>query len=147
MPTSSPLVRFVRQALTAATGTNSPDRAQLASAFDALCDRLGRRLRPVFGGVAIAALFARARHLAAADHAWLADVVPKDHERCSLEGVERVSAQVQPNAIADGLAAVLAHKIALLSALIGEDFVMPLVQEAWAETSPVERAARNEDEP
>ena len=31
----------------------------------------------------------------------------------------------------EGLAAVLAHNIALLNAFVGEDLVLPLVQEAW----------------
>ena len=31
----------------------------------------------------------------------------------------------------EGLAAVLAHNIALLSAFVGEDLVLPLVQQAW----------------
>ena len=32
----------------------------------------------------------------------------------------------------EGLAAVLAHNIALLSAFVGEDLVLPLVQQAWS---------------
>jgi hypothetical protein len=34
-----------------------------------------------------------------------------------------------------------------LSALIGDDFVMPLVQEAWAEVSPGLATGPIEDEP
>jgi hypothetical protein len=147
MPTPSPLLRFVRQALIAAAGPASPDRAQLALAFDALCDALRRRLHPLFGSAAIFALFARARHVAAAEFSWLADVMPKDHHRCSLDGLERASAALEPEAIADGLAAILTHEIALLAALIGEDFVLPLVQEAWAELSPGAATTRSEDEP
>jgi hypothetical protein len=32
---------------------------------------------------------------------------------------------------AEGLATVLAHNIGLLSTFVGEDLVLPLVQEAW----------------
>jgi hypothetical protein len=111
------------------------DRAQLASSFDVLCDRLRARLHPMFGPTAIAALFVRALHVATAEFPWLADVVAKDGERCSLEGLERLSAEIKLDAIHAGLADVLAHEIGLLSALIGEDFVMPLVQAAWESPS------------
>jgi hypothetical protein len=131
------LRRFVKHALAGATGDRAPDRAQLVSSFNLLCERLRARLHPLFGQTAIAALFARALHVATAEFPWLADVVPKDGERCSLEGIERVSEQIERDAIEEGLAAVLAHDIGLLSAFIGEDFVMPLVEAAWGTTSPV----------
>jgi hypothetical protein len=136
MSLSSPkLRRFVKHALAGATGGRTPDRAQLASSFDLLCERLRARLHPVFGPTAIAALFARALHVATPEFPWLADVVAKDGERCSLEGLQRVSAEIELDAIQAGLAAVLAQEIGLLSAFIGEDFVMPLVQAAWETTS------------
>lgn len=137
MSLSSPkLQRFARQALLAATGQAAPDQAQLASSFNLLCDRLRARLHPLFGPTAIAALFARSLHVATAEFPWLSDVVPKHGERCSLEGLERVGAALEREVLAEGLAALLAHDIGLLSAFIGEDFVMPLVQAAW-ETTPI----------
>jgi hypothetical protein len=136
MPLSSPkLQRFVEHALMSVGGDAVAGRAELASAFDVLCDRLRARLHPVFGPTAIAALFVRAHYVATAEFPWLANVVPNDGERCSLEGLERVSAEIELDAIQAGLAAVLAHEIGLLSAFIGEDFVMPLVQAAWETTS------------
>jgi hypothetical protein len=135
MPVGSPnLRRFVRQALVGATGRATPDKTELASSFDLLCDRLRARLYPLFGPAAISALFARALHVATTEFAWLADVVPKDGERCSLEGLERVSSAIDRDTLEEGLAAVLAHEMGLLSAFIGEDFVMPLVQAAWETT-------------
>jgi hypothetical protein len=136
MSLSSPrLRRFVIQALLGVTGETAADRRQLASPFDLLCDRLRGRLHPLFGSTAIAALFARALHVATAEFPWLADVVLKDGERCALEGLERLSGEIDRDTLAEGLAAVLAHDIGLLSAFIGEDFVMPLVQAAWETTS------------
>jgi hypothetical protein len=136
MPLSSPkLRRFAKHALVAVTGGPAPDQAQLAAAFDVLCERFRGRLHPLFGPAAIAALFARALHVATNEFAWLADVVPKNGERCSLEGLERVSGTLDRETLEEGLAAVLAHEIELLSAFIGEDFVMPLVQAAWETTS------------
>jgi hypothetical protein len=43
----------------------------------------------------------------------------------------------------EGLAAVLAHNIGLLVAFVGEDLVLPLVQQAWG----VVEAPRTEGEP
>jgi hypothetical protein len=137
MPLSSPkLRRFVRHALIGVAGDTAPDRAQLASSFDLLCERLRARLQPLFGATAIAALFARALHVATAEFPWLADVVPTDGERCSVEGLERVSGHIERDALEEGLATVLAHDIGLLSAFIGDDFVMPLVEAAWGATLP-----------
>jgi hypothetical protein len=142
MPVSSPqLRRFVRHALVAATDQQAPTQRHLASAFDLLCDRLRARLHPLFGSTAIAALFARAVHVASAEFRWLGDVVPQDGERCVLEGLDRVSGTIDSRTLKEGLAAILAHEIGLLSAFIGEDFVMPLVQAAW-ETTTLERPDR-----
>jgi hypothetical protein len=142
---SSPkLRRFVRHALVAATGVASPNRTQLASAFNALCSQLRTRLRPLFGAPATSALFARALHLATAEFPWLAEAVPDGGEQCALEALDGASVTRAPHSIEEGLAAVLAHDIGLLATFIGEDFVMPLVQEAWGATVLPEGAARNE---
>ena len=149
VPLTAPqLRRFVKHALVAASGQIAPDQAQLASAFDLLCERLRARLHPLFGPTAIAALFARAVHMATAEFAWLADVVPKDGARCSREELSRVSGAIARETLEEGLAAVLAHEIGLLGAFIGEDFVMPLVQEAWGSdaTARTNAAHRGEHE-
>ena len=135
MPSSPALLRFVTNALLAASGSTAPSRAELATAFDARCDELRRRLHPLFGTPALSALFARAVQLATADYPWLPEVIPKDHEHCSLEGLERIDDGLEPAAMAAGLASVLANQIALLTMLIGDDLVLPLVQEAWAGTA------------
>jgi hypothetical protein len=144
MLTSPKLRRFVKHTLVAATGVANPNHAQVASAFDLLCEQLRARLRPLFGATAINALFARALHLATAEFPWVADAVPKNGERCFVKAPEAASAAVQPTSIAEGLAAVLAHGIGLLTTLIGEDFVVPLVQEAWGATLLSEQTMRSE---
>jgi hypothetical protein len=142
---SSPqLRRFARHALIAATGVTAPDLAQLASAFDVLCERLRSRLHPMFGTAAIAALFARAHRVASAEFPWLAEVVPSDGERCSLDGLGTAGRDLEPDTMADGLAAILAHDIGLLSTFIGDDLVLPVVQEAWGTASPNDRGVRTE---
>jgi hypothetical protein len=142
--TSPKLRRFVSHALVAATGAASPTPTELATAFDVLCARLRTRLRPLFGATAINALFARSLHLSIAEFPWLADVVPNEGERCALDGFGPATAALPPQAIADGLATVLAHDIGLLTTFIGDDFVMPLVQDAWGATMLADGTARSE---
>jgi hypothetical protein len=124
------LRRFVRRAIVDATGAASPDRAQLASAFDLLCERLRRQLKPLFGATAANALFVRAVHVAAAEFSWLRDVLPSDQDPCVSD---RIASAGEPaiETVEEGLAAVLAHNIGLLNTLVGEDLVLPLVQQAW----------------
>jgi hypothetical protein len=47
---------------------------------------------------------------------WVIGSRPSDNSRSTQE---------------EGLAAVLAHKIGLLNTFVGEDLVLPLVQQAW----------------
>jgi hypothetical protein len=124
------LRRFVRRALVDATGAASPDRAQLASAFDLLCERLHRQLQPLFGTTAVSALFVRALHVATADFPWLRDLVRNESNPCVGD---RIALAERPDieTLQEGLAAVLAHNIGLLNTFVGEDLVLPLVQQAW----------------
>jgi hypothetical protein len=131
MTLSSPsLRRFVRRALFDATGVMEPDRAQLASAFDALCQDLRERLQPVFGTAAVGALFARSVHVATSEFAWLDDVLSKTQGPCAVDGNTSLE-KLDVSTLAEGLSAVLAHNIGLLTAFVGEDVVLPLVEQAW----------------
>jgi hypothetical protein len=144
---SSRLRRFVRHALVAAAEDTAPDAAQLRAAFDLLCDRLWFRLRPLFGELAIKALFARSLHVSRAEFEWLESVTASTDGRCALDGLETVSRELAPQRLADGLAAILAHEIALLSAFIGDDIVLPLVEQAWGAASMTDRPASTEGDP
>jgi len=123
--------RYVRRVLVGVTGTASPDRAQLAEAFDTLCDRMRAQLYPLFGATATDALFARGLHLATSEFPWLAGVVPKTTQRCASEGLAALHPELPPEQIGDGLTAVLAHTFGLLTAFIGLDMTLPLVEQAW----------------
>jgi hypothetical protein len=127
------LRRFVARTLVHTSGAASPDHAQVASAFNVLCQRLHGRLQPLFGSHAVDALFARSRHLALSEFPWLAGLLREGSDRCALEALDAAPRVVET--LKGGLAAVLAHDIALLSAFIGGDLVLPLVQEAWGRNS------------
>jgi hypothetical protein len=131
MPLHSPsLRRFVRRALVDATGVAEPDRAQLASAFDTLCQRLRDRLQPLFGTAAVAALYVRSVHVATGEYPWLHELAGNGQGSCSIDGIATLGS-LDVETLHDGLTTVLAHNIGLLSAFVGEDLVMPLVQQAW----------------
>jgi hypothetical protein len=131
MSLSSPHLRhFVTRALVDASGVAEPDPSQLAAAFNSQCIRLRQRLQPLFGTTAVAALFARAVQVATVEFPWLVEVVPKNGDPCSADATAGES-EGDVGRLADGLAAVLAQRIGLLSALVGEDLVLPLVHEAW----------------
>ena len=130
----------MRHALVAATDDGAPDGAQLRAAFDVLCDQLWFRLRPLFGELAIRALFARALHVSQAEFRWLEGVTLETGNRCALQKLDTVSRDLAPNVLADGLAAILAHEITLLSAFIGEDIVLPVVEQSWGSSSMTDRS-------
>lgn len=131
MPLHSPsLRRFVRRALIDAAGVAKPDRAQLASAFDRLCQRLRDRLQPLFGTAAVAALYVRSVRVATGEYPWLGEIAPTGQDSCSVDGIATLES-LDVDTLHEGLATVLAHNIGLLSAFVGEDFVLPLVQQAW----------------
>lgn len=134
----------MRHALTSAAGAAHPDRALLATAFDLRCAQLRTRLHPLFGAPAIGALFERALHLATPEFPWLVRAIPKNAEACSLEALHLETDTLQPDSIAEGLAAVLAYDIELLTTFIGKDFVVPLIQEAWGTALPADSAAHSE---
>jgi hypothetical protein len=140
MALSAPSIRrFVRRALVDATDTASPDRAQLGTAFDTLCGSFRDRLLPLFGATAVNALFVRAVHLATAEFGWLAGVVPKTEDPCAVDRITALGG-LEIGVLEEGLAAVLAHNIELLVVLVGEDLVLPLVQQAWGTVQVVDAA-------
>jgi hypothetical protein len=130
---SSPtLRRFVRDTLAATGGAAAPTAVDIGGAYDRLCTALRLRLHPVFGALATESLFARSQHLASKEFPWLVDVLPPGAELCSVVGLQAHGDTVEPSALQDGLATVLAWVLGLLSDFIGEDVVMRLVAEAWA---------------
>ena len=145
MGLSSPrLRRFVKHALIAATNVTSPDGAQLSTAFNLLCEQLWVRLRPLFGELAIKALFVRAVHASQMEFSWLHGLSPDPGVGCRLEGLDAVSREMDPQTLVEGLAAILADEIGLLSAFIGDDVVLPLVEQSWAKASRRDRLPSTE---
>jgi hypothetical protein len=84
----------------------------------------------LFGSTAVNTLFLRAVYLATVEFKWLDRVVPKSQDLCAVAPIASVDV-LEIGVLEEGLAAVLAHNIELLSGFVGEDLVLPLVQQAW----------------
>jgi hypothetical protein len=124
----------VRQALTRVAASAHPDPNRSIGAFNILRDLLRRRLEPIFGSGAVDALFARSTSLAANEFRWLNDAMPNGARPFRETPPPANTPAAGP--LLDGLVAVLSHDIALLIAFVGEDFVMPIVRQAWATGLP-----------
>jgi len=142
---SSSVRRFVKRAIIDETRTASPSREQLAAAFGTLCSRFRDRLQPLFGSTAVDTLFLRAVYLATAEYRWLDRVVPKTQDPCAVDRTASVGV-LETGVLEEGLAAVLAHNIELLAAFVGEDLVLPLVQQAWGTVQIVGAAGAEGDQ-
>jgi hypothetical protein len=78
----------------------------------------------------VAALYVRSVHIATGEYPWLGEFARNARDSCSVDGIATLGS-VDVDTLHEGLATVLAHNIGLLSAFVGEDFVLPLVQQAW----------------
>jgi hypothetical protein len=107
------------------------DGAGLAAAAGRASDELARVLTPLIGGMGIAALAARAVHLAQREYAWLPET-RRPEQTEGLFNYVRVSLEKQDPAVAaEAAAAVLSIFIGLLVRLIGEPLTARVMRQAW----------------
>ena len=123
---------LARQALINLVGADTPTEHKITDGFNTLNDQLLAALQRLFGPDPIHALVARSQQLAEQDYAFLRAILRQENGRlhAALEGQQR-----SPDELLAALSAVLAHEIDLLTVLVGEDFVMPLVTRAWPVSS------------
>jgi hypothetical protein len=77
--------------------------------------------------------------VAAAEFPWVAALIPDNGGGCSAHAGEAIRG-IDVGLVADGLAALLAHNIGLLNTFVGEDLILPLVEDAWGSTLVAGRA-------
>ena len=98
---------------------------------------VGEKLRPhlatLMGAVGFRALLSRALALANAEVPWLRVVHVKADG--SLEGLDKLDAQVDPEKIFEGCVVLLAQLLGLLVAFIGAILTLRLVREVWPKLS------------
>jgi len=96
-------------------------------------EKLRPHLATLMGNLGFRALLSRALALANAEVPWLRAVhVNADG---SLEGLDELGAQVDPDEIFEGCVVLLAQLLGLLVAFIGENLTLRLVREVWPKLS------------
>jgi hypothetical protein len=93
------------------------------------CEKLRPHLTTLMGNGGFRALLSRALALANAEVPWLRPV--QLMEDGSLEGVEDLQAQLDPDEFFEGGLVLLAQLLGLLVTFIGEDLTSRLVREGW----------------
>ena len=130
MPAGSHRYRqFAQQALVKTASSATHSHTHVADAFRILRDRLTRTLVPIFGPVAIDALFERSVLLATDEASWLAAAMAATAEK--TPDVSKIPAQATADSVLGAFTAVIAYDIGLLVEFVGEDLILPLVQKAW----------------
>jgi len=93
-------------------------------------------LQPVFGRRGVAALFKRALHVTAAQHAWLEPAkASADGAASDLAELKALFAAQPPAAVAEAGGALFTNFRELLSSLIGPRLSEQLLQTAWSTSS------------
>ena len=134
MSRATPKMRDFAKRLIAyeARGNKSFETKKTPAAFH-VCEKLRVHLSTFMGNAGFRALLARSLALASAEVAWLRAMHVKADG--SLEGLDELEAQVDPNEIAEGCVVLLAQLLGLLVAFIGEDLTLRLVREVWPQLS------------
>ena len=96
-------------------------------------DKLRPQLATFMGNIGFRALLSRTLALSNTEFPWLRAVHVKAEG--SLEGLDELDGQVDPDEIFEGCLALLAQMLGLLVTFIGEDLTLRLVREVWPKLS------------
>ena len=96
-------------------------------------EKLRPHLATLMGNTGFRALLSRALALAHPEAAWLRAVQVRADG--SLEGLDEIDAQVDPDEIFEGCVVLLAELLGLLVAFIGENLTFQLVRDVWPKLS------------
>jgi hypothetical protein len=95
------------------------------------------KLRPVLGALmghgGFRGLLSRALVLAVVEVPWMQGV--RVNGDGSIEGLDTLSAEMEPRKVAEGSVVLIAQALGLLNAFIGEDLTLRFVREAWPKIS------------
>ena len=129
MSRATPQMRnFAKRLIADEARGNKPSATKAPADFRA-CEKLRPHLATLMGNAGFRALLSRALALAQAEVPWLRAVHVKADG--SLEGVEELHAQLDPDELFEGRVVLLAQLLGLLVAFIGENLTLRLVREVW----------------
>ena len=119
---------FAKRLIAYETSGNKSSETKTPAAFY-VSDKLRPHLVTLMGNVGFGALLSRALALANSEVRWLSAVHVKADG--SLEGLEGLHAQLDPDEFFEGKVVLLAQLLGLLVAFIGESLTLRLVREVW----------------
>jgi hypothetical protein len=129
MSQATPSMRdFAKLLITDETRQNKSFETKHPAAFH-VCEKLRPQLATLMGNAGFRALLARALALASKEVAWLHGVTVNADG--SLEGLEELHGQLDPQEFYEGKVVLLARLLGLLEVFIGANLTLRLVREAW----------------
>jgi len=129
MSRATPQLRhFAERLIAFETKGNRSSGTKTPAAF-CVCEKLGPHLATLAGKDGFRALLSRALALASAEVPWLRALHVKADGY--LEALDGLTAQMDPDEMADGGILLVAQLLGLLAAFIGEDLTLRLVREEW----------------
>jgi hypothetical protein len=133
MSRATPEMRnFAKRLMAHETSGNRSSATKTLAAFHA-CEKLRPQLATLMGNAGFRALLSRALALANAEVRWLRAVHVKADG--SLEALEELHAQLDPDEFLEGGVVLLAQLLGLLVAFIGENLALRMVREVWPKLS------------
>jgi len=119
---------FARRLIAHETRGRKSSRTKTLAGFP-VCEKLSPYLATLVGRTGFRALLSRAFALGAVEVPWLHGLQVKAEG--SLEGLEELEAQVDPDEFFEGQVVLIAHLLELLVAFIGDNLTLRLVSEIW----------------
>ncbi|CAN5839953.1 hypothetical protein BH20PSE1_BH20PSE1_09270 [soil metagenome] len=133
MSRATPKMRdFAERLIAYEARENKSSETKTLAAFH-VPEKLRPQLATLMGNTGFRALLSRALALANAEVPWLRAVHVKSDG--SLEGLDKLEAQVDSEEISEGRVVLLAQLLGLLVAFIGENLTLWLVHEVWPKLS------------
>ena len=129
MSRATPQMRNLAKHLMACeTLENKSSETETPASFH-ICEKLRLHLATFMGNTGFHTLLSRSLALSVAEVPWLRAVRVKADD--SLEALEELHAQLDPDEFFEGKVVLLAQLLGLLVAFIGEDLTLRLVREVW----------------
>lgn len=123
---------FAERVIAFETRGNKSSETKTQTAY-LVSEKLRPRLATLMGSTGFRALLSRSLALAHPEAAWLRAVHVKADG--SLEGLDALEAQVDPDEMFGGCVVLLAQLLGLLVAFVGENLTFQLVRDVWPKLS------------
>lgn len=133
MSRATPEMReFARRLIKFEAKGNKSRQTQLPITF-LVVEKLRTHLSNIMGNAGFRALLSRSLALAKTEVPWLRTV--QVNADGTLDGSDKLEAQVSPDDFFDGSVVLLAHLLGLLVAFIGESLTLRMMGEVWPHSS------------